>query len=414
MKNCAAVVLTGLALLQSAAALCCRNDLCLRAVVDPAHDGAADCSDNLVVTVTPPVSTVTKTTTAVIDTVSSAVARYSEVKIALNRTIVVTLSTQSTATTQTTILTAFTTVPATVTVTETVATVTTTANIYQNPLTLLKGRGVSSVPAGLLPPYASSVCESWEQYENACRCAGVTATTVTAPAVVTTVTVPASSTITSVVSTVTRTIIDTVLTTSTTSTTTTDTLLLTASATSTETDTVTSTTTALATTTATSVVERQCKARGVSFRVSTPFPDGTTRFFDVVGGSIPAWQTFPTNPSQSNLDVSTWALDSDGFWTLPATGSVLYINLATTGATGTSGSANVGTRAVVEAGVAAGNFVKVQGCIDPNTNEVFMSAYRRTNILSCGNGLYLTSTTSGLGTNCYVLTPHTAQTQLVT
>ncbi|KAI0140448.1 hypothetical protein GGR57DRAFT_488092 [Xylariaceae sp. FL1272] len=399
-----AVALAGLALLRSAAALCCRGDRCLMAIVSPANDGGADCSANLVVTVTPAASTVTKTTTAIVEYSSSAVAHRTEVEIGSTRTVVITLD-ASTTVTAVTDTTAFETASATVTLTETAATVTTTSDVYAQPAVR---RAASSAPAGLIPFYASGVCDSWDRYVNACKCVGVTATTVTAPAVTSTVTVPASTTISSIVSTISVTIVDTILSTATTSTSTTDTFTLTKTSTSVETDTVTATQTSFATVTATSVVEQQCAATDVDFRVSTPFPDGTTRYLNVIGSSFPAWQTFSTNPSASSLATSTWKLNSDGIWTLSASGMIMYINLSTTGPTGLAGYVNVGTAAAVEAGVASGQFVKVQGCTDADSGKISMSAHGRTSILSCGNGLYLTSDPASRNANCLLLNPDVA------
>jgi hypothetical protein len=51
----------------------------------------------------------------------------------------------------------------------------------------------------------------------------------------------------------------------------------------------------------------------------------------------------------------------------------------------------------VEASAAAGTVARIQGCVNPLTNEVTISGPGgRANILSCGNAFYLST---GLGTD---------------
>jgi hypothetical protein len=87
-------------------------------------------------------------------------------------------------------------------------------------------------------------------------------------------------------------------------------------------------------------------------------------------------------------------LDSNGYLELTSVigtaTSVLaaYVDLSKTGA---SVAVLMKAKTDVEAGVAAGTWARVKGCVSPATNEVTLSANGRSNILSCGNSLYLST-----------------------
>ncbi|GAB1314510.1 hypothetical protein MFIFM68171_04720 [Madurella fahalii] len=202
------IALSGLAWLRLATAACCRSNQCLKGndCFSPMKAGLAGCSLRLAITVTPSASTITETVT-VVPTLSDAIivpVTYTE-------------TTTTTAATATHILTVSSTIAAftqadrimtiqTVVVTETaLRTVTTTARDTVGSQAPLKARTDTELPPSI-PDYASAACPSWERYVAACKCAGVSATTIMAEAsaattiteqVTSTATVPVDSTVTS-------------------------------------------------------------------------------------------------------------------------------------------------------------------------------------------------------------------------
>ncbi|KAK1772238.1 hypothetical protein QBC33DRAFT_553690 [Phialemonium atrogriseum] len=402
MKNLGFVALSGLALLQGAAAVCCRTNKCLKAIVYTGQDGLADCSANLIVTVTPSASTLTQTVTDVESAVATALLTKATTETASTETLLFTETTTITASTETDIISETTTVPVTTTDVQLAAGVTSTSTVY---LVNLKARQTGSP----LPGYASGVCPDWDKYVEACKCAGVVPITVTATAATETVTVTADSAVTSTMSTLSSTQTDTVSVTATTSSTQTDTISLTETVTTTETTTASSTTTVLTTSTPTTVVPLTCKPQGLNFRVSSPLNDGTTRWMNVINKATIAWQTFSSGSTGTDLYSSTWVLDSNGYLGLanaiaPDTSVlVAYVDLSKTGA---SVAVQAKPKPDVEAAVAAGTFGRVTGCVNAATSEVTLSANGRSNILTCGNGLYL-STGNGVDirSDCVQLFP---------
>lgn len=282
-------------------------------------------------------------------------------------------------------------------------TVTTTATNYQGGATLKARQTASPVP---LPAYASAVCAGWDQYVNACQCAGYETTTVTAPAVVETVTVTAGEALTTTVGTLDVTLTETVFVTATALVTEIDTVPVTQVATSTTTITVSSTTTVSTTSTPTTVVPLTCKPVGVNFLASNPFPDGSTRWMNTVNSATTAWQTFPANhPSGSNLATSQWVLDSNGYLQLATSSTNLVAYMSKTATTATV-KVQVKPKVDVDADVAAGIAVRIKTCINAATNVVTMSANGRSNMLSCGSGLYLsTGNGSDVRPDCVQLAP---------
>ncbi len=372
MKSLGFVALSGVALLQVAAAACCRSNQCLKAVVLAGEDGIADCSANAVITVTLSPSASTQTVTVVESGVATALFTETTTETISTETLLFTETTTITAATQTDVILESETVLVTATDVQLAAPVTSTSTNYQS-FASVKARQT----AAPLPEYASAVCANWDQYIKACSCAGVEISTVTVPGAAETVTVTANDAVTTTVSTL--------------SSTQTDTISLTETVTATETTTAASTTTVLATSTPTVIVPITCLAKGLSFRASTPFSDGTTRWMNTIGQASVAWQTFA---SGSSLTSSTWVLDSNGY--LELTGvigtatSVLaaYVDLSKTAATV---AVLMKAKTDVEAGVAAGTWARVKGCVSPTTNEVTLSGNGRSNILSCGNSMYLST-----------------------
>lgn len=348
-------------------------------------------------------STLTQTVTDVESAVATALFTETTTETASTETLLFTETTTITASTETDIISETTTVPVTTTDVQLAAGVTSTSTVY---LVNLKARQTGSP----LPSYASGVCPDWDKYVEACKCAGVEPITVTATAATETVTVTADSAVTSTVSTLSSTQTDIVSVTATTSSTQTDTISVTETVTTTETTTASSTTTVLATSTPTTVVPLTCKPQGLNFRASSPLNDGTTRWMNVVNKAMVAWQTFPPGPPPTaTLYTSTWVLDSNGYLELaspiaPDTSVlVAYVDLSKTGA---SVEVQMKPKPDVEAGVAAGTFGRVSGCVNAATSAVTISANGMSNILTCGNGLYLsTGTGVDIRPNCIQLFP---------
>ncbi|KAK4152729.1 hypothetical protein C8A00DRAFT_16007 [Chaetomidium leptoderma] len=409
MKNLGLVVLSGIALLQGVTAACCRGNRCLKAVVSADQDGLDDCAANLVVTATLPARALTETITVVETAVATALFTEELTETAATETLLFTETTTITAS-QTDIVSEIVTVVVTTTdIQEAATTVTSTSTNYQAGVTLKARQTASALP---LPDYASAACAGWDQYVNACKCAGFETTTVTVPAAVETVTVTADKAVTTTAATVTTTKTDTVSVTATALVTEIDSILVTEIATSTTTITVSTTTTVLATSTPTTVIPLTCKPKGVSFRASNPFPDGTTRWMNVVSSTIIAWQTFTSNPSASGLATSTWVLDSDGYLELAgAVGTatsvlVPHVNLSTMGP---SVQVQMKAKPDVETAVAAGTAVRVKGCVNAGTGVLTLAGNGRYNMVACGNSLYLsTGDGSDIRSDCVKLTPMAA------
>lgn len=434
MKNFGVVALSGAALLQVASASCCRSNKCFRAVALADFEGVEDCKSNLIVTVTPSasVSTYTETVTLVQSAIDTVFFTETTTEIASTETRILTETTTVTAATETDFLTEIVTVPYTTTLVSLLPEVTSTATIYQDPmLTMkkLKARDTltqiseadplptleaSTSTNDALPTYATLECRDWAQYSKACKCVGVTATTITASSPSTpveTVTVTASDAFTTVISTL--------------SSTSTDIISLTETVSDVETtiigatDLVTATTTlitsaavetVLATSTPVSVVPLTCKPRQMPFRASTPFPDGSTRWMNSVSNTIIAWQSFAPGTSGPGLYSSTWQLDASGGWlehvnVLPGQTQVFaaYVDATATKATV---QVLVKPKSEVEAGVSDGRWARVKGCVNAQTGALSLSIKGRQNTLSCGNGLYVSSGDGkDVRSDCLTLSP---------
>ena len=352
---------------------------------------------------TPDHRTYTETVTVVESAVETTWFTEGLTETAATETLLFTKTTTITAS-QTDIVSETVTVVVTVTdVQDAATTVTSTSTNYQAAATLKARETASALP---LPVYASAVCADWDQYVNACKCASFEATTVTVPAAVETVTVTADNAVTTTVATLSATETDTIWVTVTASVTEIDTISVTEIATGTTVITVSTTTTISTTSTPTSVIPLTCRPTGVSFRASDPFPDGTTRWMNVVNSAIIAWQTFSTNPTAASLATSTWVLDSNGYLELASSALAAYVNLGTTGA---SVSVQAKAKADVEAAVAAGTAVRVKGCVNAATGVFTLTGTGRNNMLSCGNGLYLsTGDGTDVRSDCVKLVPTVA------
>jgi hypothetical protein len=307
---------------------------------------------------------------------------------ASTETLLFTDATTITATTQTDLVTATTTIIVTTTEVQLAPTFTITSTNYQS---YLKARQTGSP----LPDYVEGACPDWDKYVAACKCAGVEASTVTATAATETVTVTADTAITSTVSTVSITQTDTISATTTTSSTQINTDSHTETVTATVTTASFSTTTVSVTSTPTVVVPLDCKPKGQTFRASSPLNDGTTRWMNVVNQAMVAWQIFPGAVLPQYLASSTWVLDSNGYLELPNAGSVALAAYVDLSKTGPSVQVVTAAKAVVDAAVAAGTWARVRGCVNSDTNELTMTANERSNILTCGNALFMSTGNGG-------------------
>ncbi|KAK0609939.1 hypothetical protein B0T17DRAFT_621233 [Bombardia bombarda] len=417
------IVLPGLASL--AAAACCRTNQCLRAIVaDTFHDGIADCASILAVTITAETVTVTDTVTSspteYTTVVESAFFTETETTTAATGTLVVTLSTTVTAKTETNSFTDLQTTASTklvqVTETATVSSSTTTFIANKNrraptisdspadPVSSAAASVEASAPA--FPDYASSVCPSWEKYVSACSCAGVVPTTVTAAAASSTVTVTDTSILTSVVaSTVASTETAIISETATASSTSTEVETATATVATTTTIVTSFTATASETVTVTTTVSpagtcippaqvAPFKARATDYG-TTPQLLYANMLNALTGGVT--WQTATTSTSASVTNKYIWALDTDSnlylAYNIPPYSYVYYAYVSTA----TTGSLwpQVNTKTSIESSIKNGGKVEyVKGCVNSATGVISLSAAGRTNMLWCGQQMWMST---GLG-----------------
>lgn len=415
MKHFGLIALAGVGLFQGGSASCCRTNKCLKgeqhvhhlgriepdlgalAIVDAGPLGLAHCAAQLTVTVTGTASDVQATVTVVNSGVATSIDTVTTTATAATQTLLFTESTTTTASTQTDVATTTTTVLVPSTDVSFAPGVTTTKTIYM--MEPIVPRSLQTdVPE--VPKYASAACHAnFAKYAKACVCAGAKVVTVTAAPPVKTVTVEAG-TVTSVYSTFSSTETSTDLATATTSTTLTTVVSVTDTVTSTVTETASSTTVISETSTPTSIVTVTCKAPGFIFHAKVvQSNDGLTRYLNSVNGILPGWQIGlrPTSPLESlaMLNSHSWVFDSQGYLETAFTpvGSteivVPYVDISSIVPT----SVRVTTRpkSEIEAGVRAGTYARIRGCIDAQTNEITLSLAGKENILSCGNNLYMST-----------------------
>jgi len=383
-------------------------------------DGVQDCSSLLVLTVTPEAGTVTETVTVVpteyATAIDTAILTETVTTTASTETQFVTLGATVTAATQTDVVTVTTTVLATQT---DVVTVTTTDGNAGSTRILPRADTLSAPPAEAetpsatggaavtpaIPAYATADCPSWHQYVLACKCAGVTPTTITADAPdATTITV--SDTVTAVTvdvpSTVTTTETVIVSVTATTAATEVDTASLTATIALTETATVSSTVTVTSTTTQTVQPQATCRPGSEvgAFRATatewnaSPYVLFATLVNGIVGGVD--WKNLGSLSTAPNAQARyLFKVDADGYLAVaynipPYTYEYLaYIALPTTSAEA-SAWPQVATRASVEGQMAnSGRIAKIKACVNSVTGELTLDAAGRKNILYCGGQLWM-------------------------
>ncbi|KAK8135485.1 hypothetical protein PG984_003425 [Apiospora sp. TS-2023a] len=383
MRGSAVVTVASACLLQIASATapkgCCRSNQCLKVIGSPLNNGVDDCSENLLVTVTALRSNAVTTTTTVTQTgVETDLFTETVTQTAATETLFSSTDMTVTAATQTNTVTETVTVPATSTDVQTATAVTTTAFNYN--FGAVKARVAAITipldPVLALPTYAASACGSWKAYTGA------------AP----TVTVTDSASV--VGSTLSQGETQTAFVTATTETTLTVTVTETPTpATATATDTATSTTTVTVETAApTVVVTQQCQALGRVFRPLTPYSDGRVRMLNTVTFFFrPGTEVaFQFNDPQF-APTSSWLFDSEGLFRRAGGDLVAYVD-ATLKASATV-HVMVAAAAQVDSLVAAGTAARIQGCVDSTTGVISLRdvLYSRSNILACGDSLYLSS-----------------------
>ncbi|KAG7284769.1 hypothetical protein NEMBOFW57_009381 [Staphylotrichum longicolle] len=410
MRNLGFVVLWGIALVQSANALffCLRTNPCWGAL--GVVGGLLDCLGNLVVTVTPPAVTQTKTITAIVSAVDTVTVTTSTTATVATSTILFTETTTTTASTATNTVLQTSTVFTTLTSTETAPPIVTTTTIYGSVLEVKKmARDVDVVARGNnpygIPDYAWPACQDWDHYVDACKCFGINPITITKQPTAKTVTVTASNAITTTVSTLTTTTTNTVPVTATTSATFTAVVEVIASATITQTVTVTSTAIVTTTTAPTVTSTQGCKPTGVPFRIKPQIEGAEFVLADLGDGTV-VWVNFGSGADDpQNVALTTFVLNENGFLeTFANTASGIGID---TNLSETSERFFAFSEPAIDN--PAMGYVRIKGCIDPITSIISLSADGRSNILSCSFGIPYLSSGDGtdVASRCDLLFPPT-------
>ncbi|KAG7289926.1 hypothetical protein NEMBOFW57_006303 [Staphylotrichum longicolle] len=416
-------LLSALAWLQVASAGgCCRSNRCLKAIADPLVNGQADCSSLIeTVTVTPEVTTVTETATEIPTEYATLV-----------ETDISTVTVTSTVSTETLLSTIDTTVATTVTqrsivqVTRPYATVTvfvtsTSTVVPQNTVTVIPRRGVDTALAPpSMPSYASAACQSWDKYVSACRCVSVTQQTVTASASAATVTVTVTDSAASTIS------VPTTISTTTTiveskTATETDVQINTALVTATVSTTVTGNVLVIGSTgTVTSTViqtvappAESCRSDAGNFRAFAPSSAGGNLYMYAETSGSPGgvsgsakWMAPPTSSTNAgDLYKYQWYVDESGLLAMTyASGTLKLAAWVSTTAAAPSVplmvSSSVGSPSI---------YTRIPACVSSVTGALTLIAAGRTNILMCGQNLYLSSGTgSDTGLPCTRMYPKIA------
>ncbi|KAM7185108.1 hypothetical protein V8F33_012617 [Rhypophila sp. PSN 637] len=394
-----------LAFARLAAAACCRSNLCLREIVAEDvsdRNGLEDCSSYLAVTVIPDAVTVYETVSEVpiehTTKVETPFVTVSETVTVSTETVLVTVRTLSTATTEISLSTAVQTVIA--------ATETRTTTEFKTKTNAvgLKVRQEEADPT--IPPYAVSACQSSAKYKRACSCAGVTATTVVAgsaePTTIT-VTETSSAVLSTLISaapvvteTVTVPVVDTI------TDTTTEVDLLTATIASTTTTTVSLTSTISTTSTQTASVCLKGALLGAFKANATQYNSTPLNIYanllNGLTGSI-TWQAASGSSAASVQNKYIWSLDEEGrlnvAYNVPPYTYKYYAYMST--ASPGSNWPQVNTEASVSSQVNGGAPVTyITGCVDSVTGELTLNAAGRTQMMYCGQQLWMSS---NLGTD---------------
>jgi hypothetical protein len=343
-----------------------------------------------------------------------------ETTIAATETQLFTVNPTLTAFTHTDEITTTLTVLATET---TVETVTTTVTPDSTSLAPLKARLQTVTPTNLstaIPDYASAVCPAWGKYVAACSCAVTPATVTAVGPVPTTITETVTSTTTvPVLSTLSTTEVDVVSVTATISGTETNVVSVTATTTVLKIDQITLTTTITETQTVTETAAAQpsCKDPATlgPFRASDNGPAGSVlhiyaNMLNALSGGM-TWNTLSTSGSASIQNKYIWALDSDGYLGLAYNIPPYTYKYSAYMSTASSGSnwPQLNTAQAVNAAVSNGGAVtKIRGCVNSLTGELTLDAAGRTNILFCGQQLWMSAGDGAdvnRGAPCVKMTP---------
>ncbi|KAK4129916.1 hypothetical protein BT67DRAFT_446204 [Trichocladium antarcticum] len=397
------VALLGFAWLQLAAGACCRSNKCLKAVVSALGDGIQDCSSHLVVTVTPTASTIIKTVTVMPTEHNTFVD-----------TLVFTETVTTTAATETQPYTFSATVPDATytdvsTITQTVVvtkaalqTATATADSDLVTTRIYPAKRGETLVVSSFPAYASADCLSFDKYVAACKCAGVIATTVMAEAPsATTMTVSntANAVTTSVPTTISTTKTVYVSLTAKTLVIETDSVLVTATVQATETAIASSVVTLTETTTTTVVpAAPTCKAPLEITPFKTPATDYGSAPLQIYANLLNGltggitWQAASTSTAASAQNKYIWAINSFGYLVLANNVPPYSYQYAAYTSTSAGGSnwPQVNTEASVASQILNGaKIARIKGCINSITGELTLDAAGRTNILWCGQQLWM-------------------------
>ncbi|CAP65083.1 uncharacterized protein PODANS_5_6710 [Podospora anserina S mat+] len=387
--------------LQLASAGCCRSNKCLQDITNPLFDGPQDCLSLLAVTITPEASTVTETVTEVptMSWVETVVFTETVTSILVTETELQTVDITTTADTETVVVTVTKTIVATDTSLQTLTTTVAPAS------TRIYARAAETELSPSMPSYATANCPSWEKYVKACKCAGVTATTITAegPSATTltstftdTAAIISVPTTISIITTVVESAVTTVTDTET------STALVTDTVSSTLTVDTPSTVTITQTVVETVSPQASCKPGPQVFKAFA-LEAGTTPVYYIYAnllngltGGI-SWQGPSSSTAASVQNKYIWSIDQNGYLGLaynvpPYTYSyTAYMSTASPG----SNWPQVNTASSVDAQIAGGAAIsKIKGCINSLTGELTLSVAGRKNILWCGQQMWMSA---GLG-----------------
>jgi hypothetical protein len=126
-----------------------------------------------------------------------------------------------------------------------------------------------------------------------------------------------------------------------------------------------------------------------------------------------SWREF-SYTSGEDVNLFSWTIDSNGDiqskTTVGGSEVIIYLYTVTTPGAPATGSLSLGSaeKRYFDGGVAAGApFVRVKACVDPETQELYLSVAGRTQILYCENGSYMSNTLGAdlAGRRCFQMFP---------
>lgn len=292
----------------------------------------------------------------------------------------------------------------TVVVTQTaLQTVTVTRSDAGSSLAPVKAREDTQL-APSIPDYASAKCPSWDRYVAACKCAGVSALTVTAEA-------PAATTITEQVTSTTTILVDSTVSTTetlvvpvtaTTSITHTDAIPVTATTTLTETELVSTTTVVTQTVTETVTPIAPFRAVATQYQNRELYLQA-----NLIGPGYDSWFLwYPFDASRPNQYI--WSIDSEGHLQLAYKPAAPNNYQYTPYVRASSGNVMPYLGVNVDARIAAGEQItKIKASVDSATRELRLEAGGRRNLFWCGALLYMSSGNGSDMQGCIQMFPKT-------